>query len=218
MHTYPDCDGSGLIARANLEVSTLGNVVEEELEQEVRLLLFEADDVAGEALIDEQRLLSSHRMHPDDRVFRLHRLSTNNTTLLPREVSLIHRRVHGLQPLKSLLKLGGKAVVSLDLRCKEGVAANERGLVEDEEEGGARRLLLVGNVGVPLEATEAVGAAVLLEFVVLAVAVHHVELGVALDIPGCGMALDRPEVSKVRDGSGQLEGNAVYRTYLAISI
>jgi hypothetical protein len=35
-----------------MEISTLGDVVVEELEQKVGFFLFEADDTAGEALVD----------------------------------------------------------------------------------------------------------------------------------------------------------------------
>ena len=67
-NTYPKHDRARLIARADLEVRALREVVEQEVEQVLGLLLLEADDAASEALVDVERLLLGHRMRSDDGV------------------------------------------------------------------------------------------------------------------------------------------------------
>jgi len=56
------------------------------------------------------------------------------------------------------------------------------GLVKDEEEGGARGLQFVRDVGMPLRVIGPVGTSVFAETVVLGIAIDNVELGEALDI------------------------------------
>jgi hypothetical protein len=99
-----------------------------------------------------------------------------------------------LQALQTFLEFGREAVVGLDLRCEEGVPADLGRLVEDEEEGGGRRLLFVGDVRVPAQAGEAVAAPVVAEAVVLGIAVDDVELWVARDVARGRVTVDRTEM------------------------
>lgn len=103
--------------------------------------------------------------------------------------------MNSLQSVKDLLERLGETVVGFDLGQEEGVAT-ELGLLKDEEEGGGGGLLLVGDVGVPLDASEAVVGEVFAEAVVVLVAVDDVEFGEALDITGSGVALDGTEVAE----------------------
>ncbi len=50
--TYPNDDSSRSISRADLEVSALGDMVEEELQEVFVFFDLEADDTLGEALVD----------------------------------------------------------------------------------------------------------------------------------------------------------------------
>ena len=169
-------------------------MVKEELEQKVGFLLLEPDNPESESFVDEERLLASHRVYADDGVLSLDRLTADDRPPVSSIVRLVHRRVHGLQTLQAFLEFGREAVVGLDLRREEGVTADLGRLVEDEEEGGGRRLLFVGHVRVPAEAGEAVGAPVVAEAVVLGVAVDDVELWVARDVARGRMAVDRTKV------------------------
>lgn len=54
----PDDDGARLPPDAGLEVSTVGKVVVEELEQGVRLFLLEADDLSGDCMFVSDGFLS----------------------------------------------------------------------------------------------------------------------------------------------------------------
>lgn len=122
----------------------------------------------------------------------------------------------GLETLEALLKLGRQSVVRLDLGREEGVTADERGLVKDEEEGGGGRLLLVCDVRVPLELGQPVASTVVFETIVLAITVDNMKLGVALYITGCGVTMDRTEVSVKALEWGKEA--ARMECYLAISI
>ena len=103
--------------------------------------------------------------------------------------------VQGTETLETLLELGRETLISLDLGEEEGVAAADLWLVEDEEKGGARRLELVRDVGVPLGVVGAVGASVLAETVILRIAIDNMELGIALYIARCGVPVNGAEVS-----------------------
>jgi hypothetical protein len=201
-----------LIPRADLEVRALREVVVQELQQELGLLLAEADDVAREALVHVQRLLAGDGVHAHERVLRLDGRAAHGPAALAREVRLGDGGVHRAQALEALLERGREAVVRLDLGEEEGVAAADLGLVEDEEERGAGGLLLVGDVGVPLCVVGAVGAGVLCEAVVLGITVDckgqcyftvriydkqirtDVELRVTLHVSRRRMPLDGAEV------------------------
>jgi len=68
-HTViPDDHSSRSPLHASLEVLTLGDMVVQELEEEVTLLLLVADDPTSELRVDEDGLLAGHRVCADDRV------------------------------------------------------------------------------------------------------------------------------------------------------
>lgn len=140
---YPNYNGTWLVRCTNLEVSSLGDVIEEELEQELRLLILEADDTLGEARVDVQCLLARHRVLPDDRVLALDGLAPDWSSAFAGMLGLWHCRVHGAKTLETFLEFVREPVVRLNLRQEEGVAATTRRLVEDPEECRTRGLLLV---------------------------------------------------------------------------
>jgi hypothetical protein len=65
---YPDNDGPRLVRSSDLEVRAFGDVVVQEAEERVGFFLAEADDVAREALVDIERLLTGDRVDADDGV------------------------------------------------------------------------------------------------------------------------------------------------------
>lgn len=80
------------------------------------------------------------------------------------------------------------------MRKEEGVTTANLGLVEDEEESSARRLLLVRDIGVPRGVAGTVGSSVFAETVVVGVAIDNVELGVALDVARRRMPMNGSEM------------------------
>ena len=79
-------------------------------------------------------------MNPDDRVLRLDGLATDGAVALAGVLSLVDGGVDGAKTFEAFLELGGETLVGFDLGKKEGVASAVLGLLEDPEEGGARRL------------------------------------------------------------------------------
>ena len=65
---YHQC--AWFIGGTDLEVGTLRNVVEEELQQVLRLFLLEADNAAREALVHIKSLLACNRVNPDEGVLK----------------------------------------------------------------------------------------------------------------------------------------------------
>ncbi len=141
--TYPKHHRARLVARADLEVRALREVVEQEVEQVLGLLRAEADDVLREPLVDVQRLLPCDGMYAHERVLGLHGLAAHGAVALARELGLRDGGVHRAQALEALLEGRGEALVRLDLREEERVAAAVLRLVEDEEERRAWGLFLV---------------------------------------------------------------------------
>ena len=98
--------------------------------------------------VHEERLLASDGVCPYNGVSVDDRFTTLDAALLHAGVDLLDTRVGSLQAVQQLLEVRREAVVCLDSVGKEGVATSLRN-VEDVQEGDARRLLLVGDVGVP---------------------------------------------------------------------
>ena len=84
-------------------------------------------------------------MRPDNRVLVNHRLAPGNSTPRRRSIRLLDRRVRRAQAVQPLAEGRAQPVVGLDRVDEHGVAARGR-LVEDVQEGGAGRLLLVRHV------------------------------------------------------------------------
>lgn len=192
--TYPDNDSSGLIASADLEICALADVVIQKLEEVIRFFLLETDNGPGEALVDVERLLAGHRVDTNNGVLALDRFPANWPITNSREFGLGDGRVQCPETLEALFELGGEAIVGLNLGQEKGVATADLGLVENEEEGGARGLQFVGDVGMPQRVTGPVGTSIFAETVVLGIAINNVELGEALDIPRRRVPLDGAEV------------------------
>ena len=72
---YPNDKSAWLVRRTNLVVRAFRDMVEEELEQVLRLLVFEPDDAAREAWVDVQRLLAGDGVLAHDRVLARQRIN-----------------------------------------------------------------------------------------------------------------------------------------------
>ena len=68
---------------------TLGDVVIQEVQQEVALFLLEANNATTELRIHEQRLLTGDGMGADDWMNRCHWFTTNNASSVPAIVGLL---------------------------------------------------------------------------------------------------------------------------------
>lgn len=80
-------------------------MVEEEVEQGVRLFILETDDTPGEAVVDEQCLLARHGVLANDGVFALDGLAPDRATALRRTLSLRDCRMNRGKTFKTLLEL-----------------------------------------------------------------------------------------------------------------
>jgi hypothetical protein len=169
-------------------------VVEQKLEEVIGFFLLETDNGLGEALVDVESLLASHRVDTNNGVLGLDWFPANGAVTLSGEFGLGNRRVQRPETLKALLELGRKTIVGLNLGQEESVATADLGLVKDEEEGGARGLQFVGAVGMPKRLTGPVGTSIFAERVVLGIAIHNVELGEALNVSRRRVPLDGAKV------------------------
>jgi len=64
--THPNNYSSGLILSSDLEISTFGDVVEEEPEEVFGFLIFISNDTTGISLIDEQSLFTCDGMNTNN--------------------------------------------------------------------------------------------------------------------------------------------------------
>lgn len=119
----------------------------EDAKQAVALLLLQADDPAGEAWVDIERLGASDGMAANERVDVLDRLTLDGVFAVKSgcAAGLLVARVFNLKRLEVGAERGRQAVVRLDLVEEERVAAGS-GRVEQEERGQAGRLQLVRDV------------------------------------------------------------------------
>lgn len=149
---------------AGMEVGAPGDVLVQEVEDGVGLLLLEANDLAGDWIklakadsiveigptlrVDEERLLTGHGVSSNNRVSVDDGLTTLDAALPYTGVDLLDARVSGIQAVKELLERRRQAVVRLGSVGEESVTTDLRD-IEDVQEGGAWRLSLVGDIGVP---------------------------------------------------------------------
>lgn len=157
----PDHDGAGLPLDARLEVGAVREVVVQELEEGVRLLLLEADDVAGDLTVVSMRLKVEVRggerltlvvdidslfarcgMGADNRVFVDDGLASLDAAPCSGGVDLFNTRVSSLETMKSLLEKRTQSLVCSDGINKESVTTSIRS-IQDVQEGSARGLLLI---------------------------------------------------------------------------
>jgi hypothetical protein len=68
IQTHPNDYSSGLIPSSDLEISTFGNMVEEELEEVFGFFIFVSHDTTGETWIHVQSLLTCDGMNADNRM------------------------------------------------------------------------------------------------------------------------------------------------------
>lgn len=108
----PDDYGSGPPADTALQVLREGDVVVEELEEEVGFLFLEADDIAGDCLVricpkhlvkrrggltlrvNIKCLFPGNRMRPHNRMLRRNRIPSRNTPLRQTSINLLNPRMH----------------------------------------------------------------------------------------------------------------------------
>ena len=214
----PHDDGALLPLDTRLEVAAKGEVVVQELEQRVRLFLLQAYNVARDCCtaglllvavseglgmevvltlgIHINRLLPRHRMRPHNGMLIDNRLAALNPTPRQRRIRLLDGRVCRAQAVQPLLEEGAQPIIGLDRVGKERVAARRR-LVENVQERGAGRLLLVGYVRVPRYRARAVCEKTV-DCVVAGAPVHEVDLGV---VGGCARGrVDVVAVGEVSQG------------------
>lgn len=207
----PDDDGALLPLDAGLEIGAVREMVVQELEERIRLLLLETDDVTCNCItcqsldtmharqygltlrVDVKRLLSSGRVRPDNRVLVDHRIAPLDAAPRSRGVDLLDAGVRGLQAVQPLLEQRAEAVVRLDGVDEERVAPG-LGLVEDVQERGSGRLLLVRHVRVPRDRARARGEE-FLRAAVSGAAMHEVDLGEPLRRAGRGVDVVAAEVA-----------------------
>lgn len=68
--TYPDDDSSWLITRTNLDISALGEMVKEEVEEVIGFLFLETDNTARKAFVHVKSLLACDWMHANQRMLQ----------------------------------------------------------------------------------------------------------------------------------------------------
>lgn len=68
---HPDDQSTRLVGGADLVVGTLGNMVEEEVQEVFGLFLFVPDDATRESLVDVERLLACDWVDADKGVLRI---------------------------------------------------------------------------------------------------------------------------------------------------
>jgi len=216
----PDNNRPLLPLDARLEVRTIREMVIQELENRIRLLLLEADNVTSNyyilsVLCSHQppshpwkdsltlrvhinRLLARRRMRPNDRMLIHHRLAPLNPPPRRRRIHLLDPRVRRLQPVQPLPKQRTQPLIRLRRIHKQGIPARLR-LVEDVQKRRPRRLLLVRHIRVPRHGTRAVRKE-LVDAVVARTAVHEVHLGEALGRARGRVDVVSPEVGAVVEG------------------
>lgn len=126
----------------SLEVGAQGNVVVEELKDGIGLFLLETNDLTGELGVDVESLLAGGRVSAHDGVSVDDGLTALDAVSGGSGIDLLNTRVGGLESVQALLEERAQAVVSSNGIDKNGVTTS-LGLVEDVEEGSARRLSLV---------------------------------------------------------------------------
>lgn len=160
----PDDHSSGPPADTALEVLRKGDVVVEELEEEVGFLFLVADDVAGDYLvsivllslkgkvltlrINIKRLFPGNRMRPNNRMLARNRIPPRNTPPRQTSIHLLNPRMHSPQPMQPLLKLRRQPPICKRHIRKQRVTTACRA-IKDVQEGCAGGLLLEGHVRVP---------------------------------------------------------------------
>lgn len=149
------------------------------------------------------RPVASYRVRPDNRMLRLNRFPTCNAPSVDTAVHLLNARVHRTQSMQSLLELWRQPVVCFCHVAKQGVTTG-RGPIQDVQEGGARGLLLKGDVRVPGDCVGA-GRQELRGRLVFGSTVHQVDFWVALGSTRGLMDVMTAEVASEFDGFGDGE-------------
>jgi hypothetical protein len=147
-------EGDIILAPEEADVSLLsgGNDLVEEAADGIALGLGDTDNLGDEARVVEDRLPASDRVGADERMLGDDRIPTDGATHGRGTIGLHLSRVEGSQSLEVLLHVRREDVVDSVLGRPESVTTAATGRAsEDLQAGVRRRLLLVGDIGVPEE-------------------------------------------------------------------
>lgn len=186
---------------AGLEVSAIGKMVVQELEDGVRLFLLEPDNVAGDCWLTVRtahkfkrerarltlwvhvnRLFPRRWMRPDNRMLINHRLPTLDAPPRSRRIHLLDTRMRRLESMQALPKQRTEPIIRLHGIHKQRVAPR-LGLVKDIQKRRPRRLLLIRYVRMPRHTARAVRKK-LIHAIIPRSAMHQVNLGKPFGRPG----------------------------------
>lgn len=132
-----------------MEFSRLGDKVVDKVQDRIRLLPLESDDVFRESLVDEKGLLAGAGVNTDDRVDRLDRLSAENPSDLEAVFSLLDARVERGQGLQVAAERRRQPVIGSDHADVLGVSSASRRDRETRQERCGWRLALERLVVMP---------------------------------------------------------------------
>src|SRR5215813_4304391 len=153
----PEGDRMRLPAEPDLEFLSRA-VLAQIVQDRTTLLWCKPIDMGGEVAIDEQRLALRHRMRANDRVRRLREdlaLVVAPHQHIGPAIDVI-AGVRGGQSFEIDLHAGRQGVIRRRLAGEQGIAAAGRHRVEIED-AAERRLLVTGDIGMPVLAADALG-------------------------------------------------------------
>jgi len=119
--------------------------LEQQLENRIRLLIFQANDPLGEARVDKQCLLARGRMNPHDRVISLDRFPANRFPVTACIFSLRESAMLRSQPLQQLLDRVREAFIRYHLRRPASIPSSARDLQQCQN-SDSRRLMFVRDI------------------------------------------------------------------------
>lgn len=93
----PERDRVALPAEAHVEVHVTADLLEQKVQDDIRLRLGNADDAAGETWIDVDALPAGHGVNADNRVDRLDGFAANVESGSAGTICLSHGAVEGAQ-------------------------------------------------------------------------------------------------------------------------
>lgn len=170
MITYiPNDNSSGPPSYASLDVLRQSDVVEKELQKEVRLLLLVTNNITGNCKtsediitklgfqncrltlrVNEESLLAGDWVSANNRVLGSDGFTTSNASASNAVVDLLNTGVDSPQTVKSLAELRGQTTICQSHVGEQSVTTASR-TIEQIQECGAGRLLLEGHIRVPCD-------------------------------------------------------------------
>jgi hypothetical protein len=144
----PNNDSSRCPLDSGLDILRKRNVIIQELQQVIRFLLLEPYNTSHKLLVNEQCLFASGRVCPDQRMSVGNGITTHNAATSKSVLCLLMSRVNSLESMQTLLELWRQSVVGFCLVDETSVASC-CGTIQEVQECGSWRLLLVGHITVP---------------------------------------------------------------------